>query len=94
MPYLRKSVTLHLRNTACFFSKYLCYCLVQNVCIYLNLTNRLLIKLYKYSTNISVINDCRLYFGTKPPSELLLKRREKVLVAYSRSDNNICKMYA
>jgi len=42
--------------------------------------NRLLMKLFK-TTNISIINDCRLYFGTKPPSELLLKRREKILVA-------------
>jgi len=46
------------------------------------------------TTNISIINDCRLYFGTKPPSELLLKRRQKFLVAYnSSSDNFLWKMY-
>jgi len=53
--------------------------------------NRL--KLFK-TTNISIINDCRLYFATKPPSELLLKRREKFLVAYNSLDNFLCKMYA
>jgi len=56
--------------------------------------NFLLIKLFK-TTNISNINDCRLYFGTKPPcSELLLKRGEKFLVAYNSLDNFLCKMYA
>jgi len=33
--------------------------------------NRLLIKLFK-TTNISIINDCWLCFGTKPHSEMLL----------------------
>jgi len=47
--------------------------------------NRLLMKLFK-TTNTSIINDCRLYFGTKPPSELLLKRREKFLDAYNSSE--------
>jgi len=37
--------------------------------------NHLSMKLFK-TTNISIINNCRLYFGTKPPSESLLKRRE------------------
>jgi len=55
--------------------------------------NRLLMKLFK-TTNISIINDCRLYFGTKPPSELLLKRWEKFLDAYNSLDNFLCKMYA
>jgi len=56
--------------------------------------NRLLMKLFK-TTNISIINDCRLYFGTKPPcSKLLLKRGEKFLVAYNSLDNFLCKMYA
>jgi len=39
------------------------------------------------------INDCRLNFGTKPRSELLLKRREKFLVAYNSLDNFLSKMY-
>jgi len=43
--------------------------------------NGLLMKLFK-TTNVSIINDCRLYIGTKPTSELLLKRREKFLVTY------------
>jgi len=34
--------------------------------------NHLLMQLFK-TTNISIINDCRLYFGTHLPSELLLK---------------------
>jgi len=54
--------------------------------------NRLLMKLK--TRNISIINDCRLHFGTKPPSELLLKRREKFLVAYNSLDNFLCKIYA
>jgi len=53
--------------------------------------NRLPMKLFK-TTNISIINDCRLYFGTKPPGELYLKRREKFLVAYNSLDNFLCKM--
>jgi len=48
--------------------------------------NRLLMKLFK-TTNIIIINDCRLYIGTKPPcSELLLKRLKKFLVAYNSSE--------
>jgi len=54
--------------------------------------NRLLMKLFK-TTTIST-NDCRLYFGTKLPSELLLERREKFLVSYNSLDNFLCKMYA
>jgi len=44
--------------------------------------NCLLTKLFK-TTNISIINDCRLYFGKKPLIELSLKRREKFLVAWT-----------
>jgi len=57
--------------------------------------NRLLMKLFK-TTNISrpTMNDSRLNFGTKPSSELLLKRLEKFLVAYNSSDNFLCKTYA
>jgi len=53
--------------------------------------NRLLMKLFE--TTNSIIIDCRLYFGTKPPSELLLTRRKKFLVAYNSLDNFLCKMY-
>jgi len=55
--------------------------------------NRLLMKLFK-TTNISITNDCRLYFGTKPPSELFLKRREKFFVSYNSLDNFLRKVYA
>jgi len=41
----------------------------------------------------AIINICRLYFGTKPRSELLLKRREKFLVAYNSLDSFLCNMY-
>jgi len=39
--------------------------------------NRLLMKLFK-TTNISIISDCWLCFGTKPRSELLLKRSGEI----------------
>jgi len=55
--------------------------------------NSLLMKLFK-TTNISSINDCLLYFGTKPPSELSLKRQKIFLVAYNSLDKFLCKMYA
>jgi len=48
--------------------------------------NRLLMKLFK-TTNVSIINNCRLYFNTKSLSGLLLKRQEKKLVAKNCSDN-------
>jgi len=54
--------------------------------------NRLLMKLFK-RTVISIINMTvgYIYFGTKPPSELLLQRQEKFLIAYNSSDNFLCK---
>jgi hypothetical protein len=43
--------------------------------------NRFLMKLFKTS-DINVINECRLYFDVKLPSELLLSRRSKFLIKF------------
>ena len=37
------------------------------------------------TTDINVIKDCQVYFGTQPPSEILTKRRCKFLEQYRNS---------
>jgi len=50
---------------------------------------RFLTKLYK-TIDISVVTNCKTYFGTQPPSELLYKRRSKFLEVYNKSQNSLC----
>ena len=40
--------------------------------------NRFMMKLFQI-TDINVIKDCQVYFGTQPPSKILTKRRYKFL---------------
>ena len=40
--------------------------------------NRFMMKLFG-TTDINIIKDCQVYFGTQPPSEILTKRRCKFL---------------
>ena len=47
---------------------------------------RFLMKLFR-SSNIDIINDCRLYFNFPVPSEIIEKRREKFLCKYKHCDS-------
>ena len=55
--------------------------------------NHLLIKLFK-TTNIDIINSCRLHFGLKLPSELLVIRQQRFLRNYNNTDNYLCHMFS
>lgn len=55
--------------------------------------NRFIMKLFKTS-DMNVVKDCQLYFGIKPPSELLAKRRSKFLETYNKSCNVLCQYFA
>ena len=47
---------------------------------------RFLMKLFK-SSNLELVNDCRVYFGFMLPSELLLKRRQNFIENYKNCHN-------
>ena len=47
---------------------------------------RFLMKLFR-SSNIDIINDCRLYFNFPLPSEIIEKRREKFLYKFKHCDS-------
>jgi len=54
--------------------------------------NRFMMKLFG-TTDINVIKDCQIYFGTQPPSEILIKRRCKFLEQYRNSSNCPCRYF-
>ena len=54
--------------------------------------NRFLIKLFK-TNNMSIIDDCRMYFNFKLPSALLVTRKASLLDKYSSCNNNLCKQF-
>jgi len=54
--------------------------------------NRFMMKLFG-TTDINVIKDCQVYFGTQPPSEILTKRRCKFLEQYRNSSNSLCRYF-
>jgi len=55
--------------------------------------NRFVIKLFK-TADMNIIKDCRAYFGTQLPSEILSKRRSKFLEQYSNSTNYSCHYFS
>ena len=54
--------------------------------------NRFLMKLFK-ANNMSIIDDCRMYFNFKLPSALLVTRKASFLDKYSSCNNNLCKQF-
>ena len=50
------------------------------------MVTRFLMKLFR-SSNIDIINDCRLYFIFPLPSEIIEKRREKFLCKFKHCDS-------
>jgi len=55
--------------------------------------NRFMIKLFK-TADMNIIKDCQSYFGTQLPSEILSKRRSKLLEQYSNSTNCLCHYFS
>jgi len=56
--------------------------------VLLFVVTRFLMKLFR-SSNIDIINDCRLYFNFPLPSEIIEKRREKFLCKFKHCDSII-----
>jgi len=54
--------------------------------------NRFLMKLFK-TGNISVIQDCTVFFNFMLPSTLLINRSKTFLRKYSNCDNFLCKLF-
>jgi hypothetical protein len=54
---------------------------------------RFLIKLYK-SVNMKLINECRIMFGVKLPSESTAERTKKIICNLPASDNSLIKLLA
>jgi hypothetical protein len=51
--------------------------------------NRFLIKLF----NMSIMEDCRMYFNFKLPSTLPVTRKTSFLDRYSSCNNNLCEPF-
>ena len=55
--------------------------------------NRFLMKLFK-TNNMSIIQDCIVYFNFKLPSSLLSTRMNSFLRRYNSSNNYLCKLFS
>ena len=54
--------------------------------------NRFLMKLFR-TNNITIIDECRLFFNVTLPSSSIATRKDRFLLKYKQSDNFFCKLF-
>ena len=55
--------------------------------------NRFLMKLFK-TNNISIIDDCRLFFNVSLPSSLIVTRTNRFILKLKQVDNLLCQIFS
>ncbi len=54
--------------------------------------NRFLMKLFR-TNNITIIDECRLFFNVTLPSSSIASREDRFLSKYKHSENVVCKVF-